>query len=126
MGHIKLLIAILPFSQNFFEMVTLCFFLTSGFAPRGFLTLRVFTRYMTATDPSFFFTANVPSAPPAMASDLADKINRMTLARTKLEVELDINHEWILEAIERKNCTIEIQNCFQSCKDSLEKAVSKK
>ena len=58
---------------------------------------------MMATDTSSL-TANVTSSPPAMASDLADRINCLTLARTKLEKELEINHECILEAIERKDC----------------------
>ena len=78
-----------------------------------------------ATDPSSL-TATVPSPPTAMASDLTDKINRLTLARLKHKKELDINHECILEAIER-NDLVKIKKCLQNCKKKkrLEKAVSK-
>ena len=67
-----------------------------------------------ATDPSLL-TATVPSPPTAMASDLTDKINRLTLARLKHKKELDINHECILEAIER-NDLVKIKKCLQNCK----------
>ena len=106
-GQIKLLIAILQ--SEFFT----CLFLTSVSAPRGCLTLSVVTCCTMAADPSSL-TVNVSSSPPAMASDLADKINRLTLARIKLEKELDINHECILEAIERKDRTVKIKKRLQS------------
>ena len=77
-----------------------------------------------ANDPSLV-TANVPSSPPAMASDFADKINRLTVARTKLEKELDTNHECILEAIEREDRSFKIKKRFQSCKECSKKSVSK-
>ena len=75
---------------------------------------------MAADPPSL--TANV--APPAVAFDLADKINRLTLARNKLEKELDINYECTLESIERKDRTVKIKKWLQSCKKCSEKAVS--
>ena len=68
-----------------------------------------------AADPSSL-TANVPSSPVAMASDFADKINRLTLARTKLEKELYINHECILKAIERIDRTVKLKKWLKSCK----------
>ena len=60
-----------------------------------------------------------------MASDLADKINRHTLARTKLEKELDINHECILEAVERKDRTVKLKKWLEKSQEYSEKAVSK-
>ena len=77
---------------------------------------------MVATDTSSL-TSNVLSSPPAMASDLADRINRLTLARTKLEKELEIIHECILEAIEKK--TVKSKKWPQSCEESMDIAVSK-
>ena len=76
-----------------------------------------------AADPSSL-TANVDSSPPAMAFDLADKINRLTLARIELEKELDVSYECIFEAIERKDRTVKIKKCFQNCEDCSAKAVS--
>ena len=70
-------------------------------------------------------TANVSSSPPAMASDLVDMINRLTLAKTKLEKKLDINRECIIEAIEGKDRTVKITKWLQSCKECSEKSVSK-
>ena len=70
-------------------------------------------------------TANVSSSPPAMASDLVDMINRLTLAKTKLEKKLDINRECIIEAIEGKDRTVKIKKWLQSCKECSEKSVSK-
>ena len=84
--------------------------------------LSVVTCCTMAADP-FPLTANVPSSPPAMASDVADKINRLTLARTNLEKWLDINHECILEAIERKDRTalLKSKNGFKVVKNAREK-----
>ena len=78
-----------------------------------------------AADPSSL-TANVPSPPPAMASDLTDKINRLTLARSKLEKQLDINHECILEAIERKDRTVKTKKLLQSRRKKTRKKPSSK
>ena len=86
----------------------------------------MFTRYMMATEPSSL-TANVTSSSPAMASsDLADKINGPTLARLKLEKGLDINHECILEAIERKDRTVKIKNGFRVVKKPCKKPFPKR
>ena len=97
----NLFLAILPVCQNFFELITLFQFLTSGFAPRGCLTLKVVTRYTMATY-SFLLTANVPPSPLAMTFDLVHKVNCLTLARTKRKKEVNINRECILDTIERR------------------------
>ena len=73
------------------------------------------------TDPSSL-SANVPSSPPSMASsDLDVKINCLTLARGKLEKELDIKHECILE-----DRTVEIKNGFRVLQNSPWKKPSSK
>ena len=77
-----------------------------------------------AADPSAL-RANVSLSPPTMASDLADEINRHTLARTKLGKELEKNHECILEAIERKDRTVKIKKWLEKSQEYSEKAVSK-
>ena len=101
-------------------MITQWYFVILGFARRGCLTLRAVTRYMMVTDPSSF-SANVPSSPPSMAScDLADKIFCLTLARTKLEKELDLNDDCILE-----DRNVKIKKWLQSCKIPWKKPSSK-
>ena len=51
------------------------------------------------------------------------RINRLTLARTKLEKKLEIIHECILEAIEKK--TVKSKKWLQNCEESMDIAVSK-
>ena len=116
-----MLISTLSFSQNFFRVEYTVLISYLGCHSQGLSDAQCSTM---AADPSSL-TANVPSSSPAMASDLVDKINCLTLARTKLERELDINHECIFEAIERTDRTIKIKNWLQSCKQCSEKAVSK-
>ena len=108
----------------FSEFITLGLFLTSGFAPRGCLMFSLASCCTMAADQSSL-TAIVPSSPPAMVSDIADKINSLTIARTKLGKELNINHECVLETIERKDRTVKIKKWPQICKKCSGEAVSK-
>ena len=80
----------------------------------------VVTRYIKANDPPSLFL-NVTSFPPARASIFENKINCLMLARTKLEKEDTIKHEFKLEAIDRKNSIVKNKQWLQNCKESMEK-----
>ena len=63
---------------------------------------------MMASDP-LLLAAKVTSALPAMASDFAYKNKFLMLARRKLEKELAINHEVIIEKIDGEYRTVTIK-----------------
>ena len=60
-----------------------------------------------------------------VSASIADKVDRFTLARIKLQKELAVKHEFIHATNDRKNRNVEIKKWRQCCEESLEEANSR-